>query len=108
MFEIFDSSKQYTLPNGVTYSGNDLKEKSGYELLKNVPCVVNVTGGVMTSMQSLAAFAEQYGVEYEGEEEDILAKTIEAKNKQEEENAKERATIFDIQAQMDALCGIES
>ena len=59
MFTLFDVKKQYTLPNGLSFTGLDLSKRSGYEVLSVKPCVVEIIDDVLSSFKTLKRFTEE-------------------------------------------------
>lgn len=66
MYKIFDKENgTYTFPNGVTKTSAELKDDPQYAALFAKDCVVTVLDGVMSSFETLASFANRYGIDYE-------------------------------------------
>lgn len=66
MYKIFDKENgTYTFPNGVTKTSAELKDDPQYAVLFAKDCVVAVLDGVMSSFETLASFANRYGIDYE-------------------------------------------
>ena len=104
---IYDKSSSIRFPSR-DMSVDDLKSSSVYSILFRTDCVLTeVDGGIVTNIQPLYQMKEAYGVTAEDPDQ-ALEECIQ-KQKEREEAAKQQAvTLTDIQAQMDALCGIES
>ena len=64
MFELFDKSKTYTLPNGRKVIGSSMCEEPEYVVLSEKDCVIDSNDGILKSYQTLADFANQYGISY--------------------------------------------
>lgn len=71
MYKIFDKENgTYTFPNGVTKTSAELRDDPQYAALFSKDCVIAVLDGVMSSFETLASFANRYGIDYETESSD--------------------------------------
>ena len=89
MYKIFDKENgTYTFPNGVTKTSAELKSDPQYAALFAKDCVIAVLDGVMSSFETLASFANRYGIDYETESADdpneILALVLAKKKEQDD------------------------
>lgn len=107
MQQIYDKKSSLVLPNGETWTVEDFAKSSFYKPLATVDCVVDVDGGVLTSFSTLAGMKAQWGVTTEDPEQ-ALAEIQQKRAEAEQQAQEEAATVADLQAQMNALCGIES
>lgn len=73
MFKLYNKSESIVLPNGKSYTGEQLSQLGGYDVLLNVPCAIDVSGGIMTSYQTLGSLANQYEVSDQGTPEEIMS-----------------------------------
>lgn len=73
MFKLYNKSESIVLPNGKSYTGEQLGQLGGYDVLLNVPCAIDVSGGIMTSYQTLGSLANQYSVSDQGTPEEIMS-----------------------------------
>lgn len=78
MYSLFDNGNNYIMPNGSSITGEDLANRDGYEILKALPCVLDLTpDGMIKSIISLGSFCEENHVEYDGENlEDCFEKAV--------------------------------
>lgn len=89
MYEIFDKENgTYTFPNGVTKTSAELKNDPEYTALFAKDCVISVLDGVMYSYETLASFANRYGIDYETSSEDspedVLVLVLSKKKEQDD------------------------
>lgn len=89
MYCIFNKvDGQYTLPNGLTVTSDELRSNPEYKILFEKDCVVELIDSVLKSYSTLGDFANRYGISYEtGSEDDpktVLNKVLEKKKLLEE------------------------
>lgn len=72
MYKLYNKNESVIFPNGKTYSSSDLKALGGYDVLLNVPCAIDVNGGITTAYRTLSSLAEQYSVSDEGDPETVM------------------------------------
>lgn len=72
MYELFSAEKMYTLPTGMTKTGNELIDSGEYPSLSNSGSVVDVVGGILHSINNISELKEMYGIETENNEAAIL------------------------------------
>ena len=63
MYRKFELSNTYTLPNGKTFTGEDLKMNPEYSGVIDDNTVVDVVGGILTSFDNILKLSEIYGVD---------------------------------------------
>lgn len=88
MYKLFDKeSGVYTLPNGTVKTSQELQSDPQYSLLFSRDCVIELIDGIFTSYETLANFANRYGIDYETgssvSADDALAKALEKKKEQD-------------------------
>ena len=96
MYKIFDRENgTYTFPNGVTKTSAELRDDPQYAALFAKDCVIAVLDGVMSSFETLASFANRYGIDYETDSSDdpneVLTRVLAKKKEQDdlqEQNAR--------------------
>ena len=96
MYKLFDKeSEVYTLPNGSTKTSQELQSDPQYSLLFSKDCVIELVDGIFTSYETLASFANRYGIDYEtGSSDDpneVLTRVLAKKKEQDdlqEQNAR--------------------
>lgn len=93
MFKLFDSSESVVLPNGKTYTSQELKNLGEYDLLFSVPCVIGVSGGVMYTYMTVGEFANQSGVEEQNTPEETFNVAMKARSA----NSSQRSTMLSVQ-----------
>lgn len=65
MYEIFNKvNGTYTMPNGLVKTSADLQQDPQYRMLFDKDCVVSLIDGIMVAYETLAQFANRYGIEY--------------------------------------------
>lgn len=89
MYKIFDKENgTYTFPNGVTKTSAELRDDPQYVTLFTKDCVIAVLDGVMSSFETLASFANRYGIDYETESSDdpneVLDRVLAKKKEQDD------------------------
>lgn len=107
MLSIYDKKSSMELPDGSVWSFEDFKNSKFYRPLASVDCVIETDNGILKSFVPLSSFKSMFGVTTEDPEQ-ALAECLEKQKEQEEAAKQESSTISDLQAQMDAICGIES
>lgn len=96
MYKIFDKENgTYTFPNGVTKTSAELRDDPQYAALFAKDCVIAVLDGIMSSYETLASFANRYGIDYETDSSDdpneVLTRVLAKKKEQDdlqEQNAR--------------------
>ena len=96
MYKLFDKeSEVYTLPNGSTKTSQELQSDPQYSLLFSKDCVIELVDGIFTSYETLASFANRYGIDYETRSSDdpkeVLTRVLAKKKEQDdlqEQNAR--------------------
>lgn len=79
--KLFSLEDTYILPNGESLTGQNLATRSGYEILNKLPSVLEMNDTIIRSFKSLAAFADEYGIEYDADDVDgTFNKALEQKN----------------------------
>ena len=63
MYEVFSSEKTYTLPNGAQKTGSEMISSGEYPILSNPEAVVDVSGGILKSVNLISELKEAYGIE---------------------------------------------
>ena len=76
MYELYDKSKTYELPNGVKADYAWFQSRPEYQIICNKVCAVNVTDNVIYTYTTLAKLAEQYCVEYTEDYQNVLDKIL--------------------------------
>ena len=76
MYELYNKEKTYELPNGTKADYAWFQSKPEYQIICNKVCVVNVVDNVIYTYTTLAKLAEQYGVEYTDNHQDVLDKIL--------------------------------
>lgn len=97
MIKLFNTEEQYTLPTGEELLGSELASRSSYYWLKKAPCVVDISGGILSSFQTLESFCDTYYVTFnEDDPEASLQKALEAKEQMQfdEEDTKFQQKMF--------------
>ena len=62
MYKLYDRTETVVLPNGKSYTPKELKSAGGYDMLFNLPCAIEIDGGVMVAYKPVSALASQYNV----------------------------------------------
>lgn len=88
MYKLFDKeSGVYTLPNGSIKTSQELQSDPQYSLLFSRDCVIELVDGIFTSYETLANFANRYGIDYETgssvSADEALAMALEKKKEQD-------------------------
>ena len=73
MYRLYRDGDIVVLPDGNSYSSNDLKNRSGYSMLFSLPCAIELNGGVMVSYQPVSSLASRYGVPEDSDPEKTVA-----------------------------------
>ena len=76
MYELYNKEKTYELPNGTKADYAWFQSKPEYQIICNKVCVVDVVDNVIYTYTTLAKLAEQYGVEYSDDYQDVLNKIL--------------------------------
>ena len=89
MYKIFDKENgTYTFPNGVTKTASELRDDPQYAALFAKDCVIAVLDGIMSSYETLASFANRYGIDYETDSSDdpseVLTRVLAKKKEQDD------------------------
>lgn len=64
MFELFDTSKNYTFPSGKNVSGTDISSDEAYPFTVFDDCVVDIVGGTINSFHRLSKLCDDFGLDY--------------------------------------------
>ena len=108
MESVYDKQSNLAMPDGTVWTPEQLQASKFYRPLIARDCVITTTSdGILRSFQPLADLKDAYGVTAEDPEQ-ALSEIQQKRAEAEQQAQQEAATLSDIQAQMDALCGIES
>lgn len=96
MYRLYDPSESIVFPNGKTYTGEQLKELGGYDMLLNVTCAAKISNGVMVSYEPLQSLAEEYGIFDEDDPSKVVDKVNEQIKIESRINSLKNSTYNDI------------
>ena len=96
MYRLYDPEESIVLPNGKSYTGEQLRTLGGYDMLLNVPCAAKLSGGVMVSYQPLGTLAEEYGIFDEDDPSTVVDKINEQIKINSRINSLKNSTYDDI------------
>lgn len=103
MYELYDPEHTYILPNGE--QGTCERLMRDFAACDTIPYAIRAQDNVLSEMTRLGVLKERYGVSDDDAQTalDAVNAAIAAEKEQAE---KERSSVEDIQAQLDALAGI--
>lgn len=107
-YKYYDRTYPLTFPSGKTMTPDEMASSDIYTALGRLDCaIITLSDGVTYEYRLLGELKNEYGVEND-DPVSAVEEVNEVIKRQENERDDQYVSIQEIQAQMDALCGIES
>lgn len=109
MLRVYNKTDNVKLPNGEEKTPDELRSDAFFKTLVEEDCIVDIDDdGYLHWFEKVSSLRVEYGIEDLEDPNAVLAEVTRIRQEAMDRSVIMNVALADIQAQMDALCGIES